>query len=87
MQHGINENIKSINVGDTDLRILQFLSKNQHVIVLIDDKLSGLILIQRGVMQGCVLSPMLFNFYSDVIITQALEKRNKIMRIGGEKFQ
>lgn len=87
MQHGINENIKSINVGDTDLRILQFLSKNQHVTVLIDDKLSGLILIQRGVMQGCVLSPMLFNFYSDVIITQALEKRNKDMRIGGEKFQ
>lgn len=65
MQLGINENIKSINVGDTDLRILQFLSKNQHVTVLIDDKLSGLILIQRGVMQGCVLSPMLFNFYSD----------------------
>jgi len=39
--------------------------------------------IGREVRQGCVLSPLLFNLYSEAIFQEALEERNVDVKVNG----
>lgn len=56
-----------------DLQIIKNLYWNQTANIRVDGKLSNNVEICRGVRQGCILSPLLFNLYSDIIFKQALE--------------
>ena len=47
---------------------------------------TGPLSVQRGVRQGCPLSPMLFNLYSELIIIHALEKWENGIEIGGKLY-
>jgi hypothetical protein len=54
--------------------------------VRIDDMLSEAFHTERGVRQGCILSPKLFNIYGECIMRKALEGWEGGISIGGEKI-
>ena len=54
-----------------DIRIITELYWNQKAAISINGDLTSPIDIQRGVRQGCVLSPYLFNLYTEYIFRQS----------------
>ena len=59
------EDLKRINIDGKDLRMIKNLYWSQNAAVIVEGELSDWVEIQRGVRQGCVLSPDLFNLYSE----------------------
>ena len=57
---------------------------NQLASVKVDEHDTEYINIQRGVRQGCILSPMLFNVYSEEIFREALHEVNAGILLNGE---
>lgn len=79
------EALHRIGLDDRDVRLLKNLYWNQSAVVRVDDgSETDRVPIKRGVRQGCVLSPDLFNVYSEIIFLEALEDRTEGVRIGGE---
>ena len=60
--------LKNLDLDGKDLRLLRNLYWNQKASVKVADEESMKQEIKRGVRQGCVLSPDLFNLYSEVIM-------------------
>uniref|UniRef100_A0A8D8M2B6 Craniofacial development protein 2 n=1 Tax=Cacopsylla melanoneura TaxID=428564 RepID=A0A8D8M2B6_9HEMI len=71
-----HEKLKQIlvgkNINSKDIQIITSLYWNQTAKVKVDEDLSEDIMILRGVRQGCVLSPLLFNTYSEAIFQETL---------------
>lgn len=76
--------LQKIGVDTKDIRIIRNLYWNQNARVKIGDRLTNRLDIQRGVRQGCILSPTLFNLYSDQIFKTALEDQPHGIKINGE---
>ena len=62
--------LDQLDIDGKDLRILRNLYWNQTAAVRICGECSEESPIKRGVRQGCVLSPDLFNLYSEVILRE-----------------
>ena len=78
--------LKSLNLDDRDVRIIANLYWNQSANIRIEGSLSESIQIKRGVRQGCILSPLLFNIYSEAILNEALlNLSDKGININGER--
>ena len=67
------ECLEKVGVDGRDIRIIANLYWHQKAAIRINNELSPFTSIQRGVRQGCVLSPYLFNIYTEFIFRQSNE--------------
>ena len=49
--------------------------------------MAGPCTIGRGVRQGCLLSPLLFNIYAEAMMKEAMEEVEEGVRMGGHRIQ
>jgi len=68
------------------VQLLSSLYKNQKASVRIAGVLSEWFSIQKGVRQGCILSPYLFNIVSETVMRKALENYRGGVTIGGRRI-
>ena len=61
------KNLQKIGIPGRDIKFIRNLYWTQKAFVRLENGLSDEILIKRGVRQGCVLSPALFNLYTEMI--------------------
>jgi len=79
--------ISILNQSGIDGRDVQIISKlylQQKANVRIDNETSEEFNIKRGVRQGCILSPLLFNVYSEHLFKEALDNIDDGLVINGE---
>ncbi|CAH2235401.1 jg5969 [Pararge aegeria aegeria] len=65
---------------------IQNLYWNQRAKVRVDNEETEDVEIKRGVRQGCILSPTLFNLYSETIIAEAIEGLDCRVKINGRNI-
>lgn len=80
--------LKSTGMDDKDLRIIQNLYWNQTATIKINagDETTEAVNILRGVRQGCIISPLIFNLYSEEIFKEALENCESGVLLNGERL-
>lgn len=76
--------LTDIGLDGKDIRIIANLYWGQKATVRVDNRQTEYIDIKRGVRQGCILSPLLFNLYSNSVFKEALENTNRGIRVNGE---
>ena len=74
--------LSRLDIGKKDLRIIRNLYYDQTAAVRVEDELTGWVNIKRGVRQGCVMSPVLFSFYAEIIMRHVDDLEG--IRIGGQ---
>lgn len=75
--------LRLTGIDEEDLRIITELYWHQTSKVKVEQENTDDILIKKGVRQGCVLSPLLFNLYSEAIFKEALEEDVGGIKING----
>lgn len=78
------EIIEHTGIDKHDLRIITNLYWAQKAMVKIEDRLTKETDIKRGVRQGCILSPLLFNVYAEKIMSESLHECEEGIVINGE---
>ena len=73
--------LEKIGIDGRDIRIIANLYWHQKAAIRIQNELSPFTSIERGVRQGCVLSPYLFNIYTEFIFRESNELKG--IRIHG----
>lgn len=76
--------LKTSNIQDKDLQIIKNLCWNQRANIMVGNSLSKDVSIEKGVRQGCILSPLLFNFYSEHVFRKTLESTVEEIKIDDE---
>ena len=73
--------LHNLNIEGKDLRIIRNLYWDQKAAMRVEGELSPFTEIKRGVRQGCVMSPDLFNIYSEMILREISDIEG--IRVGG----
>ena len=73
------------NVPNEEIRLISSIYDYQEAQSRINTSLSRKVKITQGVRQGCILSPILFNMYSEEVVNKALENDKGIV-INGKGF-
>ena len=76
--------LNQLDIDGKDLRVLRNLYWDQTAAVRVDGELSEYTNIKRGVKQGCVMSPDLFNLYNEVILRNLDESEG--LKANGENL-
>ena len=71
------EVMEKSGIPDLERRLIINLYWRQHAVVRWDGEISREVEVEKGVRQGCVISPILFNLYSEFMINEAI-KSNQI---------
>ena len=69
------EALTRTGIDGKDIRIITELYWNQKAAIRVEEDLSNPAEIKRGVRQGCVLSPYLFNIYTEYIFRESNDLR------------
>lgn len=77
------ELLRKKNLDIRDVTLISNLYHDQRSNVKIGNEISEEMEIKRGVRQGCILSPLLFNAYSEEIIQEALVNETVGIRVNG----
>lgn len=80
------EMLRAAGVDGKDTRLIENLYWYQRGEVRVEHNKTSELEIQRGVRQGCVLSPLLFNLYADRIFKRALDGLDLGIKIGGVRI-
>ena len=81
------ENSERVGIPDHPTHLLRNLYAGQEATVRTTHGTTDWIQIGKGVLQGCILSPCLFNFYAEYIMRNAgLEKAQAGMKIARRKI-
>ena len=82
------EILSNTGVLDKEINIFKNLYLQQKATVRYENETSEEITIKQGVRQGCILSPSLFNVYTEYLIREALEDRkgNLGININGQNI-
>src|SRR6267154_320201 len=65
--------MEKVGIPELERRLLINLYWRQHAVVRWDGEISREVVVERVVRQGCVISPLLFNLYSEFMIKEAME--------------
>ena len=76
--------LHEMGLDGKDIRIIANLYWNQRATITVENRESKALEIKRGVRQGCILSPLLFNLYSEKIFRKALEDTKDGIKVNGE---
>ena len=66
--------LTGMGVSSSIVNILRKLYSGQQAAVRVEGELTEWFSIKKGVRQGCLMSPMLFNFYSEEVMRQAVDE-------------
>ena len=80
-------NLKRMGAPQHTIQLLRDLYKDQLAIVRTEHGDTEWFGIGRGVRQGCILSPTLYNLYSEQIVRETFEDTSWGFRIGGSLIQ
>ena len=73
-----------LDIDGKDLRVVRNIYWEQTAAIKIDNEISPFIKVKRGVRQGCVFSPDLFNLYSENILREIQDQAGIL--IGGHNL-
>ena len=71
------EILNKTGIDNEEVKIISQLYWHQTAEVRIENETSETIVIRKEVRQGCILSPLLFNIYSETIFREALDDDDK----------
>ncbi|KAL3278231.1 hypothetical protein HHI36_013569 [Cryptolaemus montrouzieri] len=83
VRHDLMESLRGVGLDGKDITLIQNLYWNQRARIRIEGSISEQIGIGRRVRQGCVLSPLLFNLYSELIFDRSLADISEGVKING----